>query len=234
MQARVQALEFLRKDQVSNVEMIAAILENRSRIIYQSPKCVLLLETTSHCYHLKCENLEDLQNLDTFLNHCEGNFIVHDSYYLDYLKEKYELNVHETCYSCVYEKSEIQMGETYDIRRLDLSYLDLVLEKYRGSNNPDYLSQVIEVYGLYGIFVENKIAGFIGTHDDCAMGLLEIFDEYQGKGYATLLESYLINLRLKENKIAFCQVIDGNEASFALQRKLGMSIATQPLHWLGK
>lgn len=51
-------------------------------------------------------------------------------------------------------------------------------------------------------------------------------------GYGYLLEGYLINELLKQKKVPYCQVIEGNEASLALQRKLHMKISSRYSYWV--
>lgn len=64
------------------------------------------------------------------------------------------------------------------------------------------------------------------------MGLLEVLPAYQRKGYATMLESYLINYFLDQGWVAYCQVIENNQASLQLQKKLGLTISQNVSFWM--
>lgn len=230
MQERVNALSMLKKDMAGNVDMISAIVENRADLLYVTDGCVLLREKESDILQLKCEDLMHLEAVHSYLEHAKC-IVVHDEQCREALVKmgfKADMGV----YQCYYPQNSIDYQSQADIRRLDLSYLKIVTEHYHLMDNPEYISQLIESQGIYGLFVNDELIGFIGSHDDGSMGLLEIFDSYRGKGYASQLESFLINLKLNERKIPYCQVIVGNEASLALQKKLGMEISKNCVYWL--
>ena len=84
---------------------------------------------------------------------------------------------------------------------------------------------------IYGIFVENKLAGFAGEHEEGSMGMLEIFPEYRGQGLACALETDLINRTLQKGYTPFCQIKEDNRASVRLQEKLGLYPAKEKIWW---
>ena len=62
--------------------------------------------------------------------------------------------------------------------------------------------------------------------------MLEVLPAYRRRGLGELLQRAAINLALERGQIPFGQIIDGNEASLALQRKLGMAVSRSRLFWL--
>ena len=64
------------------------------------------------------------------------------------------------------------------------------------------------------------------------VGMLHIFEEYRGKGYAKALEKSMINKLLKDKQRVFCEVVDGNQASMNLQNKLGFIEGERLIYWL--
>ena len=74
--------------------------------------------------------------------------------------------------------------------------------------------------------------GFIGSHADGSMGMLHVFDAYRRRGFAEEIESMQVNLWLKKGWLPFGHVIEGNDASYRLQQKLGMSFATEWVTWM--
>ena len=85
---------------------------------------------------------------------------------------------------------------------------------------------------MWGLFEDGKLAGFIGTHSEGSMGILEVFPEHRRKGYGMMLESYLIRWHLERGWTPFGHVIDGNEASVRLQQKAGMEKGDLPAIWV--
>ena len=76
------------------------------------------------------------------------------------------------------------------------------------------------------------VAGFIGTHSEGSMGMLEVLPEFRRKGYGLALEQFLIAWHLSRGWTPFGHVIDGNEPSLRLQQKAGMVCAGLPAIWL--
>lgn len=73
-----------------------------------------------------------------------------------------------------------------------------------------------------GFDAAGALVGFIGEHDEASMGMLEVFPEARRRGFARALEAALIGELLEAGRVPYCHVAPGNEASRALQRKLGL------------
>jgi GNAT superfamily N-acetyltransferase len=117
------------------------------------------------------------------------------------------------------------------IRPLDLSHFDIVRAHYHTVDNANYLRERI-ANGMFGVFFGDELAGFIGTHEERPMGLLEVLPDYRRLGLAYALEAHLINHLLSLGRTPFCQVALHNEPSFALQKKLGLTISDTMIYWL--
>ena len=101
-------------------------------------------------------------------------------------------------------------------------------------NNIDEALEYLRLGLVYGGFVNGKIIGMIGLHYQGSMGLLEVKPEYRRNGYGEIMEKFLINSRLEKGLIPYCQIIDDNAASLALQRKLGLDLSDNKLYWMRK
>jgi GNAT superfamily N-acetyltransferase len=98
----------------------------------------------------------------------------------------------------------------------------------------DYLRSLLERGQLFGGFLDDTMIGFAGRHAEGSIGLLEIFPPYRRRGFASVLEQYLINRELALKHIPFGQVVTGNAPSLALQRSLGMTLSEGTLYWLAR
>ncbi|MCD8379868.1 MAG: GNAT family N-acetyltransferase [Lachnospiraceae bacterium] len=90
---------------------------------------------------------------------------------------------------------------------------------------------------MYGAFMqsdegETVLAGYIGTHSEGALGMLQVRTQYRGRGIGAALESFMINLALTRGEIPFGHIFEGNEASLRLQRKLKMNVTDVILWWV--
>jgi tRNA (guanine37-N1)-methyltransferase len=76
---------------------------------------------------------------------------------------------------------------------------------------------------MIGIEAEGQLAGYIGTHDEGAMGLLQILPPYRRRHYAEALETAMIRFLMADGRAVWGQVEESNTASRRLQEKLGFA-----------
>ena len=56
--------------------------------------------------------------------------------------------------------------------------------------------------------------------------------QYRRRGYGQELETFILNRVLAAGELPYCQIFQGNEASLALQAKLGWKLADKYTCWL--
>ena len=144
-----------------------------------------------------------------------------------------EFSLHDSmrCTQWVYEKGEPPCSVTADIRPLTQEHAVLAASVYHDGDGT-YIHDRIEHGALYGVFEDDTLAGFAGFHDDGSMGMLEILPPFRRRGYAVQLEAHLITAALKDGRKPYCHVVDGNEASLHLQRKMGLTCTRLPAIWV--
>ena len=118
-----------------------------------------------------------------------------------------------------------------DVRPLTQEHAALAASVYHDGDGA-YIRDRIEHGALFGVFESDALAGFAGFHDDGSMGMLEILPPFRRRGYAAQLEAFLIAAALKESRTPYCHVVDGNEASLHLQRKMGLTCTCLPAIWV--
>ena len=164
----------------------------------------------------------------------ERQIIVRGQELIEPLTRDYSFVVAMECCHAVYPSKEpiaYSLPESAQIRQLDRGHLDFVHAHYHMVDDVAYIRERIDA-GMFGVFVGDALAGFIGTHEELTMGLLEILPEYRRLGLAYALEAHLINHLLSIGQTPFCQVAIHNEPSLALQRKLGLTISDTKVYWL--
>lgn len=119
-----------------------------------------------------------------------------------------------------------------DVRPLDMSFFQAVLDGYSLFHDPEYVEDRLKAGVIFGAFVDGRLAGFVGEHHEGSMGMLEVFPPYRGHGLGLALESFQINRYLSQGRVPFDQVIVGNEKSMGLQRKVGMELSKDTMSWL--
>ena len=111
--------------------------------------------------------------------------------------------------------------------------LPFVLENY---HNPGAVEGHIRdriACGMIGGLLDGRLAGFAGIHQEGTMGLLEVLPAFRRRGLAEVLEAEVINLQLRRGRLPYCHVRVGNEASLALQRKMGLTLDHHLMYWVG-
>ena len=148
------------------------------------------------------------------------------------LVREYDFDGCNPCTQWVYCRPEPPKYPACDIRPLAMDYAQTAGEQYH--HNFDYVRDRIEAGKMWGLFEDGKLAGFIGVHTEGAMGMLEIYPAYRKRGYGYALEAFLIGHQMKTGATPYCHVIDGNDASIHLQKKVGLQKADLPAIWCWK
>ena len=152
----------------------------------------------------------------------------------DSICERFGMETECECTQVVYTRKEpLPLKKETDIRKIDSRDAETVCAHYTLCDR-EYMENRLKSGVMYGIYAEDRLAGFIGMHKEGSIGMLEVFEEYRGKGYGRALEAFYINLHLAKGYTPFGQVISGNDISFRLQEKLNLYPAQEKLYWLGK
>lgn len=151
---------------------------------------------------------------------------------LDRIATEAGFNGCSPCRQALYESSNpIPVRTALTIRHPDESDYPKVAESYHmidadelraDFNRPDFL----------GAYLDRTFVGYIGVHNDGAMGMLYVFPPYRRHGYAEALCGALINRQLEKGRLPFAQILADNEESLRLQRKIGLSISAGPIYWM--
>ncbi len=149
--------------------------------------------------------------------------------------EQYHYRFEDKYFNYAYFNSEplpLTLPAEYRIRHLELQDLEYVYAHYPLIQDKEYLSDTIK-RGMIGIEYEGTLCGFIGRHDEGAMGLLFIDSTQRRKGLGYFLEASLINDLLEKGILPYCQVEEKNLASKALQTKLGLTCSKNKVTFFG-
>ena len=120
------------------------------------------------------------------------------------------------------------------IRPLTFAHLKIVCDHYEHMDDTVYIKNRIASGEMFGAFVDGQLAGFVGTHEEGSIGLLEVLPEYRGRKIGKALETYMINYSLRLGHIPYGQVIEGNDRSMKLQESLGLYTSKSTVYWMEK
>ena len=228
-----KALEYLRREYLHNLDMIEGLRRDLYDVLYAAEDGVLICDREGGRTHmLSCRDAEAALRIAKLTQPGCGLFVAHQADTVEPLRELLGFDEASECWQAIYLKdTPLPIGD-FDIRRLDLSYAPFVAEHYNGPDCLEYMQWQINDGAMLGAFVDGELAGFIGRHDQGALGVLEVLPEYRRRGIAAALESAAINRELQEGHVPYGQIVIGNNASRAVQEKLGMSFADKNVWWL--
>lgn len=147
--------------------------------------------------------------------------------YLPNQWESYDLAWKSVCHQFVYDNIDILCEQNIDgihFSKLLEKDFNLAHETYTFKDSislEDFSEHIVNGYSVAAYDIENNMCGFIGTHGDGSMGMLEVLPQFRRKHIGEELEKRLINSILKDKNVPYCHVVYGNEKSFNLQVKLG-------------
>lgn len=226
-------MEFFEKNRLLHIDMIDALLDEKTEVVYSEDDGVLL-RRDGGLYEITAVSEEATEKISALIGKSR-DIVAHQFKFIPSIfKVMGEMEM-LPCMQTSYNKGvpvELPKTERITYRRLTMEELNFVCKTYRyGANDPRYLSDRIS-HGMIGAFDGNRCVGFIGEHSEGSMGLLEVIPEYRRRGIATALEGMMINKKLKEGRIPYDHVVLGNDASLALQKSLGMDKADGMVTWL--
>lgn len=133
----------------------------------------------------------------------------------------------EPYHVCVFEKRRApKQDASRDIRPLDEKSFYALRTLY---SHPEFKTDA-EILDLLrsgrclGGFENGELVGFVGEHPSGSIGMLEVFPAWRRQGWGLALESAKIRETLDRGEVPWCEVFAGNEASLALQERLGLTV----------
>ena len=223
------ARTWLSRDPLLHTDMTEALRRGLGEIAAATERGVLVSADEDSCGMLSCADLEAA--LELLAGKGFPLLSVHQPELESPLCRELGMECWMRCRQAVYSGKEPPAAREEDIRMLTSEHLDFLQVNYRHEDS-EYLSWLLERRALYGAFRNGELVGFIGKHAEGSMGLLEVLPAWRRQGVGENLERFLIARELEQGDVPYCQVFTDNQASLALQRKLGLTLAEGTVIWL--
>lgn len=228
---RGQALQYLEQDPLTNVGIIQVIQRGTADFLNVTAEGVLLQDQISKAYMLSTAHKELARMWMKDVSEC-GLLQVCQGENVDFFMEKYGLTTKLDCYQMVYTKKEfLSLEGELEIAEPTDTEMTLIRQVYDKLTDEE-LAQIRQLHHLYVGHKEGIPVGFIGSHLEGSIGLLEILPEYRRKGYGSELEKFMFNKFLEWGLTPYGQVEEWNEKSYQLQQKMGLEVAPNRVYWI--
>lgn len=232
--------DFLKREPLLYADVAEGVKWGRVSVLYQSETALLAVNTAGH--YLLCST--DYKGAGTALTALPADFkrillIAHGNAAREAAVTHLNVKRETKCHQCVYLGGRLPLRGDLDFLPPDRNSVDLMKSVY-ALETPEKIEQMAAEGKILTAYKREKqetaargaFVGFIGSHDDGSMGMLHVFDAHRRHGYAEEIESAQINRWLEAGKLPYGHVIDGNEASYRLQEKLGMRFADEWVTWI--
>ncbi len=229
MQAIANA--YLEQNRLLHIAMLEALRHDAADVVAAEPGGVLLLDRGSNIHMLSAEDRSLGKRLIDSIDSCY-QIVVCQEELAAYAKERLDLHETFTCHKVAYFKGhQPDLATELDIRRPDDACLQKIKDCYHTIPEAE-INEIQRRGNLFCAFHGENFVGFSGRHLDGSLGLLEIFDEYQGRGFGEQLERFMMRYIMEQGDIPYGEIVIGNAVSERLQRKLGFEISDEIITWL--
>lgn len=230
------AADFLLRDRLTNIDMLEQLKTPGAKVLYAGSDGVLLQNAALFLLSALPGTADRFLPLllSALPKNGECLAVLHTPELTEPLLSDHGFSTIMNCRNWTYDSAApaaFSVPPDTEIRPLDQSFAEFVHAHYHSVDDIVYVRERIGA-GMLGAFVNGELAGFIGTHDELSIGLLEVLPRFRRRGLAFALEASIVNRLLSEGRLPFCQVRVGNAASEALQEKLGFSVSARAVYWL--
>ena len=236
-----KACAFFQQDKLLFVDMAECVRRGKAVMLHESENGVLLYEKSSRIYMLAANDLEGAGLALTAMTgqKLEGDrcFIVaHGEAAKEAVYARFPVAREQKCYQVAYFGEPRSVGGVLTLSTPTQEEVEAVKRIYE-LEPPENIEALYRQGKLFSARKasgeeEGSFVGFIGIHPEGSMGMLHVFEQYRRRGYAEEIEKCLINQLIARGESPYGHVMIGNEASLALQEKLGMETAGQFVYWL--
>ncbi len=211
------------------IDMIEPLKTGSARVIYSSEVGVVVVFENNTAFTA----LFDKTRAEELFSHIPTSIEVVESHETEFnmVLEKEKFEVVTPCFLYAYLSNNPVKVADRDFFIMDESYVDEVEKTYHLLTDRDYILDRLNERSMIGICYEGEFAGFMGTHAEGAMGLLEILPPFRRQYLAFDLEGEYINRLCERGRVPYCNVIVDNKASIALQEKLGLVVVSETADW---
>lgn len=233
MRINENILNDLQNEIVKNVNMINFIENYTIDIIWSEGASILVRgKSDENWIYISSSSEHELQLL---LEKCEGEeyFAGVEDWMLPYICEGKIVDWKLSCIKLFLPQEKVLHKTKYEVRELRVNDAEYIYNnsKYKDYTTLDYIKERIKNGISLGIYEGKSLVAWIMTHDDGAIGFLNVLEEYRNKRYGYSLTVSIIERVRKIRKIPFVHIEENNRKSMNLATKVGF-VRDRKVHWI--
>ena len=214
------------------MDMLEPLRRGTAELLYAEEDGVLLCESGG-IHMMSAAGPAAAERCFALLSRC-AMLVGHELWYKAEAVRRFGLHEEQICYQAAWLAPEPPAAAPFggELRLLGEEMAQWVYDHYSHPFGGVAYMQGALRRGMLGAFVDGACAGFAGFHEEGSIGMLEVLPAYRRRGVGEALLRGAVRLALERGQYAFGQVFTDNQASLALQRKVGMSVSRERLFWL--
>lgn len=225
----------------TNILLYTPIMEimrhNNYQILWESESSLVLHDRYSGIYIGACERDEEADQVVQLIPEAAEEVFLFQKRLFE-TKLKAHILPDMLSYNSVNLNTEplpVHLPKNFTLEWLEEEHIPFVIDHYSVKElcTIEHMQDRIQA-GILGVFHHNQPVGFIGTHREGSIGMLEVLPEYRRHGLALALQNAMSNELKKQGAYVYGQIIQNNTASFALQKKSGFTVCDEPTYWYFK
>ncbi|PKK39453.1 hypothetical protein ABB02_01302 [Clostridiaceae bacterium JG1575] len=158
----------------------------------------------------------------------------HESFYAKDLADALGFPHLKAYYNALYP-ADLPVPQTLrpglSIAPLSMEHFAFIRATYHTVDDDEYIRERLEE-GMLGAFLEGELVGFVGTHEEGSIGLLEVLPPYRRMGIASALNGAMVTKLRALGRRTYGTIEATNETSLIAHRTMGVQIAKDPVYWL--
>lgn len=225
----------MKRGKMHYMDMTESLRRGKGEIVEASEDGILILDEAAGVYRIAVFGEEKAAEVAGWIpEEALGHpFAVHQECLLKPLGQRFPIRRCLPVYQAVYtRKNAAALSKHITVAPLGTEYLEETVSRCHMTDGRMYLEECLQRGNLYGAFMDGKLAGFAGIHQEGSIGIPEVYEKYRRQGIGRALEAFLINLHLSMGYTPYGMVAEGNEASLSLQNRLGLCISKERLYWI--
>lgn len=228
-----QAMNYLTKDTLRNIDMIESIRRGQAEIIAASQDGVLLRDTLGNTHMLSADSRKAAKALLGPSRSMEL-MVAHQDFTIGLLEEEYGMAKELLYYQVAYLDAHMPTmpSSPASFAWMEEADADFVHRHYSHGAEISYVQKRLAAKAILGAYVDGERAGFIGTHPEGSIGMLEVLPDFRRMGIAQALETQMICRMLERGHTPFAQIVTDNLPSMNLQLKLGYTACADAICWM--
>ncbi len=183
--------------------------------------------------HLIASNIDELNCLLEKIDLQKANFYGVENWVREYLELNHHVEKIFPTMRYIFPHSTVSFEQDHEVNSLISEDADHIYSHsdYKDVTPVHYIEERIQNGISSGIRLDGVLVAWGITHDDGALGFLNVLPEYRMNGLARSIMINMISQVLKQNKTPFANIVIGNEAPMRLVETFGFKY-DRPLNWV--